>query len=147
MLRVHTWDDLPTHHTGRSEWNRHPSELCKCLTLHDSMRAVLIPRVTLTQRTPLTLYSTDEELCPLPRELLLWMGCAPWIHTFNSHSLTVPSTNTPLPQASLLLPHPEAEQCLLRGCWSPLPVGGLPNNLWSTVTPKQSLHERDKGNY
>lgn len=32
-------------------------------------------------------------------------------------------------------PHSQAEQCLLRGCWSPLPVRGLLNNLWRTEAP------------
>lgn len=134
LFQGFTWEevigeyDLPIHHTGRSEWNRNPSELCRRLTLCDSRRTIPIPRGTLTQRTPLTVYLCtllQHRWRTLPRELLLWMGCAPWIHTFNSHSLTVPSTNTPLPQASLLLPHSEAEQCLLRGCWSPLPVEGV----------------------
>lgn len=73
LFQGFTWEevigeyDLPIHHTGRSEWNRNPSELCRCLTLCDSMRTILIPRGTLTQRTPLCTCvhcsSTDEELC------------------------------------------------------------------------------------
>lgn len=131
LFQGFTWEevigeyDLPIHHTGRSEWNRNPSELCRRLTLCNSMRTILIPRGTLTQRTPLCTCvhcsSTDEELC-LESCFFGWA-----VHPEYTPSIPQPDcaqykhSSTPsLPAAAPL----RSRAMLAQGLLKPTPSGG-----------------------